>query len=68
MISPHEKYFLKTMVLQILDKIETTTSCMDCLHCKAGICQKWNEAIPKEFIEKGCSSFEFDGTSVPFNK
>lgn len=62
MMSPHSKAEL----LRLIEKIPTTTRCVDCFYFAGGFCNKWDDAIPQEVLESGCEAFKFNERSPPF--
>ena len=61
-MTPHEKAEL----LRLIEKIPTLRVCPDCVSFDMGFCNKFNEPIPSEWLDKGCDEYIFDKNSPPF--
>lgn len=61
-LTPHEKMQLQ----RLIEKLPTTTRCVDCRNYDCGSCQLAGEMIPQEVLQDGCEQWEFDPNSPPF--
>lgn len=61
-LTPHEKAAL----ISFMQKLETTTPCMTCIHYDCGNCKLCNDKIPDDVKKVGCESWVFAKESPPF--
>lgn len=62
LLTPHEKIEL----LKLIEKLPTTTPCIECKKFENGYCMAADSIIPEDVMENGCEVWEFDPTSPPF--
>lgn len=62
LMSPHEKQEL----LRLIEKLPTTTRCVDCVHLQGKICGLVNQIPPDEIMESGCEAWQFNPDAPPF--
>ncbi len=68
-LDPHDKQSLLSaldQLRQIVEESDSRRSCNTCLHMRAGMCVKWGEKPPLEYIKIGCDAWKFDVESPPF--
>lgn len=69
LMSPRNKQTLLDAAIKLWEfanSVQTTTPCEDCSFFELGLCNKWNDNVPKEVQQAGCEEFIYDAEKIPF--